>query len=83
MAPEASIHAPAGAAEQQRLFWAQRRRAAAAVEAEHAKGRLRAAEEQLREARQAVRACRAPQSAGEMVGLGYFADEVAAGREAA
>jgi hypothetical protein len=82
MAPAASIHAP-GAAAQQRLFWAQRRRAAAATEAEQAHGRLLAAEEQVRDARQAVRASRPLQADGEMIGLGYFADEVAAGRQAA
>jgi hypothetical protein len=61
----------------QRLEWARRRRAAAFEEAAQAKRRLEAAEEQLREARVAARAARAPAGGPQMIGMGYFADEIA------
>jgi hypothetical protein len=70
----------------ERLAWAQRRHAAAALEAEQAQRRLVAAREQLREARAAVRAARAGRATSfpveEMIGLGYFADEFAHGEAA-
>jgi hypothetical protein len=61
----------------QRLEWARRRRAAAFEEVAQAQRRLEAAEEQLRQARVAARAAGAPQGGPEMIGMGYFADEIA------
>jgi hypothetical protein len=81
MAPSTSIHPPLATdpapAARARLAWAERRRAAAAVEARQAERRLAAAEERLRQARQAVRAHGVRPGAQEMVGMGYYADEVA------
>jgi len=90
MAPSATIHVhasadPAGAA-LERLDWAQRRRAAAADEVTGAQRRLAAAEEQLRRARAAAREARERHSSdagdGQMIGMGFFADEVAPGKAA-
>jgi len=77
-------HDPAAGA-QQRLVWAERRRATAATEARQARDRLTAAEEQVREARQALRAARAlaPDTVlAEMIGMGFFADELSSERAA-
>jgi hypothetical protein len=91
MAPSATIHAhhpsadPARAA-LERLDWAQRRRAAAAEEVMGAQRRLVAAEEQLVRARAAVRETRERHASGagdeHMIGMGFFADEVAHGAAA-
>ena len=69
---------------QQRFATAQRRRAEAAAEARLAQERLAAAEEEERHARHALRDGRAggASGAGEMVGMGYFADEVMIGEAA-
>jgi hypothetical protein len=84
-----SIHSTAtgdpAAAALQRLRWAERRRATAATEARQARERLLAAEEQLRQARQALRQARAVAPAGdalEMLGMGFYADELAFERAA-
>lgn len=63
---------------------AQRRRAEAAAEARLAQARLAAAEEEERHARHALRdGCAGGTSgAAEMVGMGYFPDEVMAGEAA-
>jgi hypothetical protein len=80
MATHAPINPPLGAdpaaAAIQRLYWAQHRRAAASAEAAQARQRLAAAEEQVRTARQAARATGGLTGREEMVGMGYFADEV-------
>jgi hypothetical protein len=80
MATHAPTNPPLGAAPAavaiQRLFWAQRRRATASAEAAQARQRLAAAEEQVRAARQAARAAGGLTGRDEMVGMGYFADEV-------
>jgi hypothetical protein len=90
MAPPPVIHVhpstdPAGAA-LERLDWAQRRRAAAADEVTRAQRRLVAAEEQLRRARAAVRETRERHASRatdeQMIGMGFFADEVAHGTAA-
>jgi hypothetical protein len=90
MAPSATIHVhpsadPARAA-LERLDWAQRRRGAAADEVTRAQRRLVAAEEQLRRARAAVRESRERHASGagdeQMIGMGFFADEVAHGTAA-
>jgi hypothetical protein len=69
----------------ERLRWAERRRATATTEARQAHERLVAAEEQLRQARQALRQARAVTPAAgaeEMLGMGFYADEVAFERAA-
>ena len=90
MAPSATIHVhasadPAGAA-LARLDWAQRRRAAAADEVTRAQRRLVAAEEQVRQVRATVRAARERAASGatdeQMIGMGFFADEVVHGTAA-
>jgi hypothetical protein len=72
------------AAAAERVAWAERRRTTAATEARQARARLAAAEEQLREARQTLRSARALErdTTDEMIGLGFFADEVAFDRAA-
>jgi hypothetical protein len=91
MAPSTTIHihpsADPAAVALERLAWAERRRSAAAREVAQAKRRLIAAEEQVRQARGAVREARGrhatPGGTGEeMIGMGYFADEVAHGAAA-
>jgi hypothetical protein len=82
-----SIHTATSAgtaAAAERVAWAERRRTTAATEAGQARARLAAAEEQLREARQALRSARALErdTTDEMIGLGFFADEVAFERAA-
>jgi hypothetical protein len=74
---------PAAAA--QRVAWAERRRTTAVTEARQAHERLAVAEEQLREARQALRSARAlaaHDTTAEMIGMGFFADELAFERAA-
>jgi multidrug efflux pump subunit AcrA (membrane-fusion protein) len=69
----------------ERLRWAERRRSTAATEARQARERLAAAEEQLRQARQALRQARALAPIGDaeqMLGMGFFADELAFERAA-
>jgi hypothetical protein len=63
---------------QQCFDTARRRRAEAAAEARLAHERLLAAEEQERHARRALRdaGTSAPSGAAEMIGMGYFPDEV-------
>lgn len=61
----------------QRLEWAQRRRATAFADAAHARRRLAAAEEQLREARLAARVAGSLRGGEDMVGMGYVAAEIA------
>jgi hypothetical protein len=87
MAPT-SIHIATSAgtaAAAQRVAWAERRRTTAATEAREARERLAAAEEQLREARQALRSARAlaaHDTTDEVIGMGFFADEIALERAA-
>lgn len=63
---------------------AQRRRAAAAAEAQQAHERLVAADEDVRRARRALRDAGAGATPGadDMIGMGYFADEVMIGEAA-
>lgn len=91
MAPSTTIHihpsADPVAAALERLAWAERRRSAAAGEVTQANRRLAAAEAQVREARDAVREARGYHAASggageEMIGMGYFADELAHGAAA-
>jgi hypothetical protein len=90
MAPSATIQihpsADPAAAALARLAWADRRRAAAAGEAASACRRLDDAEEQVRAARAAVRATRERHANGgageEMIGMGFFADELVHGATA-
>jgi hypothetical protein len=80
MTPASTINpamSPGPAAALERLAWAERRRAAASHEAEQARRRLADAVEQLHQARQAATAEGVLRGGGEMVGMGYFADEVA------
>ena len=83
-----SIHTATSAgtaAAAERVAWAERRRTTAATEARHARARLAAAEEQLRAARQTLRSARAlaeRDTTDEMIGLGFFPDEIAFERAA-